>query len=174
MTDHLSDYTDDERRAFAALPRGTTADPALEDRIVDVLRSERLLRPRTSGLARLAVLAIAAGLVAAAWIGGVRYGAGAARAASIEGQLQRVDLSSADRILLMQRAGSAYVAAANGYAASVKRADSTAVEVSSQVLLSAAQAVARANLDGILAPRLASAIAGAQRAAPTTHSVIWY
>jgi hypothetical protein len=70
----------------------------------------------------------------------------------------------------MQRAGSAYVAAANGYAASVKRADATAIEVSSQVLLSAAQAVARTNLDGTLAPRLATAL----RPPTTSNAVIWY
>jgi hypothetical protein len=174
MNDHLADYTDEERRAFETLPRSAKVDPALEDRVVRALRSEGLLRPRTTPLARAAMLAAAAALVAAAWFGGAWYGANAARAGSIEEQVRRSDLSSAERILLMQRAGSAYVAAANNYAASVKRADSTAVEVSSQVLLSAAQAVARANLDGILAPRLASAIAGAQRATPTTHSVIWY
>jgi hypothetical protein len=174
MTDHLSDYTDEERRAFAALPQAIPADPALEQRIVEALHAEGLLRSRSTRLARAATVAMAAGLVLAAWIGGIRYGAHAARAASIEGQLERADLSSADRILLMQRAGSAYVAAANGYAASVTRADSSAVEVSSQVLLSAALAVARANLDGILAPRLATVIAAAQRGTPTTHSVIWY
>lgn len=170
MTDYLSDYTHEERRAFEALPRAASIDPALEERIVDTLRSQGLLRSRSTRFAGLAIAALAASLVVAAWFGGARYGANAARAASIEGQLGRSDLSSADRILLMQRAGSAYVAAANGYAASVKHADATAVEVSSQVLISAAQAVARSSLDGALAPRIATAL----RPPQTSNAIIWY
>lgn len=173
MTDHLSDYTADERQLFNALPRASAANAAVEERIVAQLRDEGLLRTRARRFRAPIFMAIAAGLIVGAWMGGARYGASAVRAASIEGQLERTDLSSADRILLMQRAGSAYVAAANGYAASVKRTDSTAVEVSSQVLMGAARAVARTGLDGTLEPRLASVL-GDLKSRAANHSVIWY
>ena len=170
MTDQLSDYTDEEREAFSALPRSADLDHAMEDRVVAALRTAGLLRSRRSRFTSLAAFAIAAGLIVAAWFGGIRYGTAIARAASIEGQLERTDLSSTDRILLMPRAGSAYVAAANGYASSVKQADATAVEVSSQVLMSAAQAVARTSLDGALTPRLAAAFGRPN----TSNAFIWY
>jgi hypothetical protein len=170
MTDHLSDYTDEERRLLEALPRSAQPSGALEQYIVSALHDEGLLRSPRRRLLIPAYVLLAASLVVAAWKGGARYGAASARAASIEGQLERQDMSSADRILLMQRSGSAYVAAANAYAASVKQADATAVEVSSQVLLGAAQAVARANLGGAVAPRLATAL----RPPTNSNAVIWY
>jgi hypothetical protein len=120
-------------------------------------------------------VAIAAGLVAAAWVGGVRHGSNEARASSIEGMLARKNLSRDERVLLMQRAGSAYIEAAHAYAASVTATDSTAIEVSSQVLLGAAQAVARTNLDGSMAPRLSALIRDARLTGRVTKpSIIWY
>ena len=47
---------------------------------------------------------------------------------------------------------------AQGYADATTRADSTAVEVASQVLVGAANAVARHNLDAGMAARLAAAL----------------
>ena len=64
-------------------------------------------------------------------------------------------------MLLLQRAGSAYVRAAQGYADATTRIDSTAVEVASQVLVGAAHAVARNNLDAGMAARLAEVLAAA-------------
>jgi hypothetical protein len=88
--------------------------------------------------------------------------------------LARTDLSANERILLMQRAGSAYVAAANAYATNVKTTDAAAREVSDQVLIGAAQAVARTRLDGPLPQRIASLFGEANRPAPKVHPVIWY
>ena len=174
MTDHLGDYTDDERRLFQALPKDCSLDPRLEDAVVARLRHEGLLRTPVRRFASAAFLALAAGLIAVAWLGGVHYGAQQAHASSIEGLLARTDLSDSERTLLMQRAGSAYVAAANAYAASVHSADSTAVEVSSQVLMGAAQAVARTNLNGVLATRIASLMSDTRPAPAKTQPVIWY
>ena len=173
MNDHLSDYTEDERRLFRNLPRTALPDPAVEESVVARLREERLLRSRAARLKRAARFALAAGLIAAAWIGGANYGARSARGGSIEGMLARTDLSATERILLMQRAGSAYVAAANGYASSVKNADAAAMEVSSQVLIGAAQAVARTQLNGSLAARIAGLVREAP-SAPKIQPVIWY
>jgi hypothetical protein len=64
------------------------------------------------------------------------------------------DLAPGERVLLLQRAGSAYVQAANAYADAVNPPDTTAIEVASQTLLGAAQAIARRSLDGGLAPKL--------------------
>jgi hypothetical protein len=174
MTDHLSDYTPKERGLFESLPRLAVPDPALESEIVSRLGEEGLLRSRRPGFGNLAMAIMAAGLVAAAWFGGVRRGAALARESSLEGQLARYDLTTAERILLMQRAGSAYVNAANAYASAVEKNDSTAIEVSSRVLLSAAQAVARTKLDGALAPQIASMLRSAHGSPSTVHPVIWY
>jgi hypothetical protein len=174
MTDHLTDYTDDERRLFQGLSKDCVLDPHLEDAVVARLRREGLLRTPVRRFASAAFLALAAGLIAVAWLGGVRYGAQQAHASSIEGLLARADLSDGERTLLMQRAGSAYVAAAHAYASSVKSADSTAVEVSSQVLMGAAQAVARTNLNGALATRIAGLMKDAQAGPVKTQPVIWY
>src|SRR5215207_9704411 len=46
------------------------------------------------------------------------------------------------------------VRASNAYAGAVAQTDSTAIEVASRVLLGAAQAVARSNLDGGVSPSL--------------------
>lgn len=119
--------------------------------------------------------ALAAGLIAFAWLAGQRHGSAVTRRSTIEGMLARTDLTRDERVLLMQRAGSAYVEAAHAYAANVVRTDSTALEVSSQVLIGAAQAVARTNMDGGLAPRLGALLrdSRARRSTPL-NSVIWY
>jgi hypothetical protein len=76
----------------------------------------------------------------------------------------------------MQRAGSAYVRAAKGYANAVGRNDSTAVEVASRVLLGAAQAVARTNLDGGLTPDLTAALQTptTRPVSASTPRIVWF
>ena len=90
--------------------------------------------------------------------------------------LTRTDLSLADRILLMQRAGSAYVRAANSYASAASRTDSTAIEVANRVLRGAAQAVARSKLDGGLTPSLTAALRSTAADPPSAphQRVIWF
>ena len=162
-----------ERRLFAALPRESEPPSRELDHLVSALQAEGFLRRtprRTSWLFQLAaavVLLILGGMA----------GARIATRSSLEALLDRTDLTVSDRILLMQRAGSAYVHASNGYAGSVARADSTAVEVASRVLMGAAQAVARSDLDGGVSARLTEALrAGQGRAVPTpaVHRVIWF
>jgi hypothetical protein len=75
---------------------------------------------------------------------------------TIESLLARADLTLDDRVLLLQRAGTAYVRAANGYAEATTLVDSTAIEVASQVLMGAAHAVARQSLDGGMTVQLAA------------------
>ena len=174
MSDHLDDYTREERRLFAALPKTKDVDPRLENAVVTALQREGLLRSSGGRRSAFAFVALAATLVLAAWLGGVRWGAQSARADSIEGLLARADLSASERVLLMQRAGSAYVAATNQYVASVDQVDAVAAEVSSRTLLGAAQAVARARVNGPLATRIAAIMGDARGEAGQAKPVIWY
>ena len=126
----------------------------MEERLVRILKQEGLLRTRPRSAP------IAYGLAAALLIfalGGVT-GSALARRNSLEALLDRQEMSLPDRVLLMQRAGTAYVRAAHQYAVSAKSVDSTAVEVASRVLMGAANAVARSDLDGGLTPRLVNVL----------------
>jgi hypothetical protein len=164
-----TELNDELRQLFRELPRESAPEPRELDHLVNALRSEGFLTPRRRHSARLAaaiVLMVLGGLA----------GARIAARNSLEALLERRDLSISDRILLMQRAGSAYVRAVNGYAGAVAQTDSSAVEVASRVLLGAAQAVARSNLDGGVSPRLAAAL-GAPVAPPVPaqpQRVIWF
>jgi hypothetical protein len=100
-------------------------------------------------------------------------GARVERGRSLEAQIDREGLSANERVLVLQRAGSAYVRAAHAYADAVAETDSTAVEVASQVLIGAAQAVARTDLDGGLTPRL-TAVLASDAADPDAPPAIWY
>jgi hypothetical protein len=93
---------------------------------------------------------------------------------SLESQLERTDLTVAERILLIQRAGSAYVRASNGYAGAVATTDSTATEVARRVLEGAAQAVARSNLDGGLSKNLTAALRTTTVPTAAAQRVIWF
>lgn len=160
------------RRRLRELPRESPVKPRELDHLVTALRAEGFLRSRrhlsfwVMQLAAAIVLAVLGGFV----------GARIAMRNSLEVRLERTDLSVSDRILLMQRAGSAYVRAANAYARAVAKTDSTAVEVASQVLVGAAQAVARSNLDGGLTPNLTAALRPASVSPPPTQRqrVIWF
>jgi len=84
-----------------------------------------------------------------------------------------------DRILLLQRAGSAYVTAAHAYADATAQTDSTAVEVARQVLVGAAHAVVRSQLDAGVASRLTSVLQAPigrniSRPAPNVPPIVWY
>jgi len=98
-----------------------------------------------------------------------------ARHNSLEEILSRNDLTVSDRVLLLQRAGSAYVHAAQAYADATANVDSSAVEVASRVLLGAAHAVARSSLDAGLSERLTNAMQPVAAPLPASHKpVIWF
>jgi hypothetical protein len=142
------------RRLVRELPRESAIDPRELDHLVTALKAEGFLAPRRRRAGWAAQLAAAIVLVLLGGIAGARI----ATRHTLEAMLERTDLPVTERVLLMQRAGSAYVRAANGYAGAVAQTDSSAVEVASRVLLGAAQAVARSNLDGGVTPRLVEAL----------------
>jgi hypothetical protein len=152
MHDDDTELTVREQALFAALPRESHVPAGEEQRTVRLLRQEGFLRAR-SRLPRVA-LQLAAGLTlfAAGAFAGSQHG----QRYSIETMLDRTDLTLDDRVYLLQRAGSAYVRAANEYASATSVVDSTAVEVASKVLMGAAHAVARQSLDGGFTVRLAT------------------
>jgi hypothetical protein len=174
MSDEFESTEVDDRlqRLFAALPGESAPEPRELDDLVAALKAEGFLKRR--GRRSSWVLRIAAAVVLL--VSGGIAGASIARRNSLEAMLARTDLSLSDRILLMQRAGSAYVRAANSYASAASRTDSTAIEVSSRVLLGAAQAVARSKLDGGLTPSLTAALrATATEPAPVSRQrIIWF
>jgi hypothetical protein len=157
---------------FAELPRESVPAPRELDRLVSSLKSEGFFAAPRRGQSWMLQLAAAVVL----FVAGGAVGAHLATRNSLEARLERTDLSTSDRILLMQRAGSAYVRAANGYAGAVAKTDSTAIEVASRVLLGAAQAVARNHLDGGLTPGLAAALrtSGAPATSTPPQRVLWF
>ena len=171
----VTDLSERERRLVAALPRESVPSPHEIDHLVSALRSEGFFRtpPRRaswgSWVPRLAAAVLL--LLLGGWAG-----ARIATQNSLEAMLDRTDLSVSERILLMQRAGSAYVRASNAYASSVAKADSTAVEVASQVLIGAAQAVAGSDLGTGVSSRLTAALRSRAEPAATSVSqrVIWF
>ena len=150
--DDLISSEDEPLESFAGLPRELPLAPGETDRMVATLHREGVL---SSGAAKWPLLAAAAVIVFAL---GAFAGSAYTRRGSLEEALARQNLTVADRVLLLQRAGSAYVQAAQGYADATARADSTAVEVASRVLMGAANAVARHNLDAGMAARLSEAL----------------
>ena len=174
MSDELDPTERDARleRLFRELPRESPPEPRELDHLITALRAEGFLQPRRRRSQWVVQLAAAIVLVVLGGVVGARY----ASRNSLESVLERTDLSLPDRILLMQRAGSAYVRAANAYAASAAQNDSTAIEVASRVLLGAAQAVARHNLDGGLTPDLTAALrtTAGKPSATSRQRVIWF
>jgi hypothetical protein len=151
--DDVSDQDDDMLRLFAELPRTAPLAPGQVDRLVAELRREGFFHKHR--VLRWGIRAAAAALIFAV---GALAGSQYARRNSLEEMLARKQLSVADRVLLLQRAGSAYVRAAQAYADATARVDSNAVEVASRVLLGAAHAVARSSLDAGLSERLTSVL----------------
>ena len=160
------------QRLFAALPRESAPEPRELDHLVTALKVEGFLRRRDRRYSWVLQIAAAVVLLALGGIAGARI----ASRNSLEAMLMRMDLSLPDRILLMQRAGSAYVRAANSYASAASQTDSTAIEVASRVLLGAAQAVARSKLNGGLTPSLTAALrATAVEPSPAPRPrIIWF
>src|SRR5215831_7095372 len=172
----IPDYDAELRALFDALPHDAPTDPRAADRLVVQLKHEgffaRSVIPRAPRdllfrtrwpLAIAAVLLLAAVSALGGWTAG-RHG-------SLEEMLSRTDLTVADRVLLLQRAGSAYVTAAQSYANATARTDTTAIEVASRVLLGAAHAVARNHLDAGVAARLTSVL---QPSEPKARPTIWF
>src|SRR5215471_3464206 len=171
------------RALFDALPHDAPTDPRAADRLVVRLRHEGFfVIPSPSSLTLLRTgsardllfrtrwpLAIAAALLLAALsaLGGWTAG----RRGSLEEMLSRTDLTVADRVLLLQRAGSAYVTAAQSYANATARTDTTAIEVASRVLLGAAHAVARNHLDAGIAEQLTTVL---QQSATRSRPTVWF
>jgi hypothetical protein len=163
-----------ERRLFSSLPREMPLDLSAEDRLVAALRAERFFGQRARPRWALRIAAAAA-LFLVGGVAGGTYGVRIAPRTSLEAMLDRSDLTSADRVLLLQRAGSAYVRAAHAYADATAKSDSTAVEVAGQVLLGAAHAVARSKLDAGVADRLTRALHPLTRqVSQPVPPIIWY
>jgi hypothetical protein len=150
----LPAYDEHALALFAQLPREAPLAPGEVDRTVNRLMDGGFFRQRRRA-ARWPMLAAAALIVFT--LGGAA-GISYARRNSLEELLTRSDLAVADRVLLLQRAGSAYVRAAQGYADATATVDSSAVEVASRVLIGAAHAVARSSLDAGLSARLSSVL----------------
>ena len=171
------DLTPRERELFAALPRELPHDPATEHRVVSALRAEGFFdRAAQTKWGRLAA---AVALVLGGSVVGFVVGASAGARSSVEVQLARNDLTIAERVLLLQRAGSAYVQAAHAYADATAETDSTAAEVARQVLVGAAHALVRSDLGGGVAASLTSVLrtpiaSQTSRPANRTPSIIWY
>jgi hypothetical protein len=182
----IPDYDAELRALFDALPHEAPTDPNAASRLAVRLRHEGFFVPSVipspSSLTllragrvrdvlfswRLPALAAAAVVLMAlsAWVGWT-----AGRHGSLEEMLSRTDLTVADRVLLLQRAGSAYVTAAQSYANATARTDTTAIEVASRVLLGAAHAVARNHLDAGIAEQLTSVL---QQSATRSRPTVWF
>ena len=175
----MTELDADERRMFASLPREMATVPEDEERIVQALRSEGFFgRRRFARQRALRLVAAVAIMLAGAVIGSV-IGARFGTRTSLEAQLTRHDLTIGERILLLQRAGSAYVQAAHAYADATAQTDSTAVEVARQVLLGAAHAVVRSQLDAGVAASLTtmlrdSIVRRTSRPTRKASPLIWY
>jgi hypothetical protein len=158
MTDHRNDGAAIPPRIRDGLKREAPLNPDAEGRLVSVLRQEGLLRPTVPRWVPMVMqlAAAVAFLLVGAW-GGATW----ARRSSLEAMLDQKDMAIGDRVLLMQRAGSAYIRAAQNYADAARGVDSSAVEVASRVLLGAAQAVAKNSLDAGLTPHLTSLLQNA-------------
>jgi hypothetical protein len=169
--DDDSELGDDLVQLFAELPPTATLDPGQADRLVAALRREGFFRRQHRVLRWVVGTAAAAAIFAVGAFAGSQY----SRRNSLEEMLARTQLSVADRVLLLQRAGSAYVHAAQAYADATAHVDSNAVEVASRVLLGAAHAVARSSLDAGLSERLTGVLQPVAAPAPSLRKpVIWF
>lgn len=164
----IPEYDADLNALFDALPRETpAAGGRAADRLVTRLRHEGFFTRRRNRIGWPIGIAAAAVLMAlSAWGGWL-----AGRQGSLDEMLARKDLTLSDRVLLLQRAGSAYVTAAESYASATARTDTTAIEVASRVLLGAAHAVARNHLDAGVAARLTNVL---QPSATPPKPTIWF
>jgi hypothetical protein len=172
----IPEYDAELNALFDALPRESPTDHGAADRLVGRLRHDGFFARRVIPSAARNLLfdfrwpiGLAAALLLVAL--GAWGGWTAGRRGSLEEMLARNDLTIADRVLLLQRAGSAYVTAAQSYASATARTDTTAIEVASRVLLGAAHAVARNHLDAGVAARLTNVL---QTPATPSRPTIWF
>lgn len=172
MIEHDSDSLGERERAlFDALPKESPLKKGAEDRLIGALRAEGFLGRRRGEMHWALQLAAAAVLLAVGGFAGFAVGSREASRNSIDAMLARDDLVLADRVFLLQRAGSAYVRAANKYADATPVVDSAAVDVARQVLLGAAQAMSSRSLDGGVTSLIAAALDTNRSTLP---SAIWY
>lgn len=169
----ISDYDADLSALFDALPREASGDPRGADRMIARLRHDGFFALVIPSGARNLLFRWPVGIAAALLLValGALGGWSAERRGSLEEMLSRTDLTVADRVLLLQRAGSAYVTAAQSYANATARTDTVAIEVASRVLLGAAHAVARNHLDAGVAARLTNAL---QPVAVPARPTVWF
>ena len=154
------EYTNREKALFAALPRESEVNQLEEQRRVSALRGEGYFRrPQPRFGLRTQIAAAVMFFVVGGGIG-VRLGITYGERNSIEAQIARKDQTLSERVLTLQRAGSAYVNAANAYADATAVVDSSAIEVAREILKGAATAVARRSLDGGMSARLAIMLNG--------------
>lgn len=165
-------HDDDLRKLFDSLPRTSALRPGEVDEAVRQLRAVGALGAPRRRITWPVAVAAAVVLFAAGIATGVAY----TRHNSLEEMLARRDLTVAERVLLLQRAGSAYVRAAQSYADATSKVDSNAVEVASKVLIGAAHAVARTSLDAGLSARLSSVLQTGVTppSPPKLKPVIWF
>ncbi len=181
MTDP-DDLTPAERRALASLSTGPQPGRLLEERTVQALRAEGLLRtrPRRFPAARRAAAAAVAaglffgGLATGQWIAGRETGR----------MVSQLEASHAmEAALLVQRTGSAYAQAIAGLATSRNAGDSLVVaqgrEVALSALYGAANQLVRISPDDPLVVRILQAMEQERAdtgttAAGGTRRVIWF
>jgi hypothetical protein len=159
------DYRDDERRLLDGLPREAAPPAGEEDRLVGLLRRDGFFPAarRSAWLPRAAaaVLLIALGAAAGAYVAGRR---------SLEGQLARTDLTAQEQATLLERAGRAYVRASAQYVAGGS-APASALETAGRVWRDLSQAVSAG--DGTR-PGVTSVSAPSPGDGSKTSGVLWF
>jgi hypothetical protein len=162
MQDEMNplEYTSREQALFDALPRESEINQLDEQRLVNALRAEGYFKRPAARIGWRMQVAAAMLVFIAGGALGVRFGMKYAARNAIETQIARKDLTLSERVLVLQRAGSLYVNAANAYADATAVVDSTAIEVAREILKGAATAVARRSMDGGMSARLAVMLSG--------------
>ena len=146
---HVDEFTEDERRLLSLLPRESEPSAQTELTLLATLREDGFFHARSRRTWPLQAVAALLLLLLGGWIG-----AQWSQRNSLEALLEQHDLNPQERVLLLQRAGSAYVRAAQSYAVASSTSDAAALEVARRVLIGAAQAVARNGLDRGLSVQL--------------------
>lgn len=178
------EWTPEEWEAFERLPRESDPPPFLEERLVEALRVQGLLRATRGPARRTSPAWWATGIAAALalFFGGMVAGQWRASTATenLVAALQVVD--AAERAALVQRTGSLYVEALTGLAELQARGEDeavgTGVEVAAGALYAAALELARLHPEDPRFLRILEAL-GAEEGtqAPGTgnvRQVLWF